>query len=219
MINARRALEQIIDEQTRDKLLRAGFDAAALETARTLVTTFRQFIVDHKDEIEALQLLYSQPYRAGLRYRHVKELASKLRDAPFFVDPQEPKCVARLWQAFAAVEPQNVRGSGGKQLVDLIALVRHALDPQQPLCPLGDTVEERFQTWLAEKETLGTPFTPDQRRWLIAIKDHIATSLSIDQDDFDSVPFNQFGGLGKAYELFGDTLTALLEELNARLAA
>ena len=35
----------------------------------------------------------------------------------------------------------------------------------------------------------------------------------------DSVPFNQFGGLGKAYELFGDTLTALLEELNARLAA
>ena len=35
----------------------------------------------------------------------------------------------------------------------------------------------------------------------------------------DRVPFNQFGGLGKAYELFGDTLTALLEELNARLAA
>ena len=54
---------------------------------------------------------------------------------------------------------------------------------------------------------------------LETIKDDIATSLSIDQDDFDSVPFNQFGGLGKAYELFGDTLTALLEELNARLAA
>ena len=34
----------------------------------------------------------------------------------------------------------------------------------------------------------------------------------------DSVPFNQFGGLGKAYELFGDTLTALLEELNSKLA-
>ena len=93
----------------------------------------------------------------------------------------------------------------------------HALDPQQPLCPLGDTVEERFQTWLAEKEASGTPFTADQRRWLIAIKDHIAISLSIDQDDFDSVPFSQFGGLGKAYELFGDRLAILLDELNQAL--
>ena len=43
-------------------------------------------------------------------------------------------------------------------------------------------------------------------------------ALSIDQDDFDSVPFNQFGGLGKAYELFGDGLAILLDELNQRLA-
>ena len=29
----------------------------------------------------------------------------------------------------------------------------------------------------------------------------------------------QFGGLGKAYELFGDRLEIILEELNQRLAA
>ena len=33
----------------------------------------------------------------------------------------------------------------------------------------------------------------------------------------DSVPFNQFGGLGKAYELFGDRLAILLDELNQAL--
>jgi type I restriction enzyme R subunit len=43
--------------------------------------------------------------------------------------------------------------------------------------------------------------------------------LSIEQDDFDGVPFSQFGGLGRVYELFGDRLPGILEDLNARLAA
>ena len=46
-----------------------------------------------------------------------------------------------------------------------------------------------------------------------------ATSLSIEPEDFDSVPFNQQGGLGKAHQLFGDTLPDLLDELNRVLAA
>jgi hypothetical protein len=32
------------------------------------------------------------------------------------------------------------------------------------------------------------------------------------------VPFNQIGGLGRAYELFGDDLTEMLEDLNLRLS-
>ena len=56
-------------------------------------------------------------------------------------------------------------------------------------------------------------------QWLVAIKDHIASSLMIEQDDFEYAPFNQFGGIGRAYELFGDRLTEIMEELNARLAS
>lgn len=48
-------------------------------------------------------------------------------------------------------------------------------------------------------------------------RDHIATSLSIEADDFDYSPFSQQGGLGKAYQLFGDQLPTLLEELNGVL--
>ena len=59
----------------------------------------------------------------------------------------------------------------------------------------------------------------DDRRLLDAIKDHIDSSLNIEQDDLEHVPFNQIGGIGKAYELFGDQLTAILDELNMRLAA
>ena len=219
ILAAKRSLEQVIDEQTPDQLLRAGFDAEALEKAKSMLTSFRKFIEDNKDQIEALQVLYSQPYRAGLKFRHVKELASKLNQPPFFVDPNRPESLSRLWQAYEVVEPDKVRGKGGRQLVDVIALVRHAMDPNTTLAPVGMTVQERYQQWMAEKQTAGVMFTADQRKWLDAIKDHIAASLNIEQDDLEEVPFNSIGGLGRAYELFGDKLNAILDELNERLAA
>ena len=84
---------------------------------------------------------------------------------------------------------------------------------------MGMTVEERYQEWLDEKEKSGVTFTTDQKKWLDAIKDHIASSLAIEQDDLEEVPFNTIGGLGRAYELFGDKLAPILDELNMRLAA
>jgi type I restriction enzyme R subunit len=163
--------------------------------------------------------LYSVPYRAGLRFRHAKELAARLNQPPFFVDPNRPESLARLWQVHEVVEPEKVRGKGGRQLVDVIALVRHAIDPNTPLAPVGLTVEERYQKWIADKRAAGVEFTADQRKWLDAIKDHIASSLAIEPDDLEDVPFNGIGGLGRAYELFGDRLPAILDELNTRLAA
>jgi type I restriction enzyme R subunit len=55
--------------------------------------------------------------------------------------------------------------------------------------------------------------------WLRLIADHIATSLSIEPEDFDYAPFSQRGGLGKAHQLFGERLPVLLDELNTVLAA
>lgn len=213
ILDTKRSLEQVIDEQTKDKLLGAGFDAAAKEKAKSMLISFKQFIDDHKDEIEALKILYSKPYRAGLRYNQVKDLAKAIQQPPHSFNPE------RLWFAYEAVEPDKVKGHGGKQLVDVIALVRHAIDPKTPLAPIGLTVEQRYQQWLVDQKAAGATFSPDQQKWLDAIKDHIAASLSIEQGDLDEVPFNQIGGLGRAYELFGDKLTAILEELNARLAA
>lgn len=216
ILAAKRSLEQIIDEQTPDQLLQAGFSQAALQKAQSMLTSFRQFLEDNKDEIEPLQVLYSQPYRAGLKFKHVKELAAKLSQPPFYVDPAHPESLNRLWQAYKIIEPGNVRQRDGKQLVDVIALVRHAIDPKTPLSPVGLTVEVRYQTWLVGQAVAGVSFTPEQRKWLDSIKDHIATSLAIDQEE---VPFNQIGGLGRAYELFGEKLAKLLLELNDALAA
>ena len=219
ILGARRSLDQVIDEQTPDVLLKAGFSEEALLKARTMLTSFKKFIEDNKDEIEAIKILYSRPYRAGLRFKHIKELATKLNQPPFYVDPSRPESLVRLWQAYELTEPEKVKGKGGKKLVDVVALVKHALDPSTPLAPMGITVEERYREWLGEKEKAGITFTADQKKWLDAIKDHIASSLAIEQDDLEEVPFNTIGGLGRAYELFGDRLAPILDELNMRLAA
>lgn len=219
IIKAKAAAEQVMDEVTPDTLLRAGFDAAAKEKARSLIGDFQRFIQDNKDEIEALRVLYGKPYKAGLRYRQVRELATKLNVPPFYVDPKEPQTVGRLWNAYEAVEPDKVKGKGGNSLVDLIALVRHAIEPQEPLVPVGAAVDDRYRHWIAEKEKSGMTFTVEQRQWLDAIRDHIAKSLAIEQDDFEDVPFSRMGGLGRAAEVFGDRLPGILGELNERLAA
>lgn len=218
ILKVKTSLEQVIDEVTQDTLTGAGFSAAAKEKAKSVLSDFKRFIEENKDEIEAIQILYSKPYRAGLRYKHVKDLAKALGQPP--LNLQHPE--ARLWRLYEALEPDKVKatpGRGGKALVDLIAIVRHAIEPDTPLVPVADVVEARYNAWLAEQEQAGKTFNPDQRKWLDAVKDHIANSLTIEQDDLDQVPFAQMGGLGRAHELFGDTLPTILDELNGRLAA
>ena len=212
LINIRRLNEQIIDEVTPDQLLMAGYDTQAKERAETIVSGFRQFITDNKDELDVIKLFYSQPYRAGLTFKQLQQLATVLKEPPLGTSPET------VWAAFKIVEPDAVKGKWGK-LVDVIALIRHAIDPSNPIQPFAETVEQRFQRWLADQQAAGKSFTADQQQWLTAIKDHIAASIRIEQDDFDYVPFAQLGGLGKAYELFGGELEAILNELNTRLAA
>ena len=199
-------IESMIDKFTRDQLLTSSFDPEAKKRAETLVTSFRQFIEDNKDEIEAISILYSRPYAAGLRYGQVKELARRLSIKPFHIDESQPQTLLRLWQAFGTVAPDKVDTGSGKHckhIVDLVSLVRHAIDPESPLRPVGQRVEERFTQWLSDQQQSDGEFTEEQMQWLVAIKDHIASSLMIEQNDFEYAPFNQIGSIGRAYELFG----------------
>ena len=213
LVDLKRSHEQIIDDITIDELLAAGFDARAREKAQALVTDFRAFIEANRDELEAIQVLYSRPYREGLRFGQVKALSEALKNSPIRATP------GRIWTAFETTEPDLVRGRGGKDLVDLIALVRHAIDPAEPLVPFADAVGERYYRWVEDQGRVGVAFTIEQRQWLDAIGKHIAKSVRIEPDDFEYAPFNQFGGLGRAYDLFGDRLPVILEDLNRSLAA
>ncbi len=207
--------EQIIDTVTVDTVIEEGYSAAAREKAQGLVGSFRDYIEQNKAEIEALQILYSRPYSQRLTETMLKELEEKLRstDATWNEDT--------LWRAFAATVPERVKGrSAVNRFADLVPLVRFALEQQPVLEPFAESVQVRFQTWLESKRRdAASTFSPEQIAWLELIRDHIATSLSIEPEDFDYAPFSQRGGLGKAYQLFGDDLSILIDELNQLLAA
>jgi len=60
---------------------------------------------------------------------------------------------------------------------------------------------------------MNVEFTQEQLVWLEKMKDHIAESIELTTEDFDAVPFNQMGGLGKAGKVFGARFPGLLEKL------
>lgn len=206
--------EQALDIYTPDEVLSQGFDADAKARAAGLVQAFRDYLASHQTEIDALQILYSRPFKQRLTEPMLKELEKKLRDnhAAWTED--------RLWDAFSVTVPGKVRGrSQAGRFADLVSLVRFALEQQPVLAPFADSVSERFDEWLMDKADADVVFTPEQLAWLNLIRDHIATSLSIEPDDFEYAPFSQRGGLGKAHQLFGEQLPTLLDELNEALAA
>ena len=179
-----------------------------------MVQSFEQFIKDHKDEITALQVLYSKPYKHRLTFEAVKELADAIEKPPYLWNESQ------LWNAYAALEKSKVKGASAKRiLTDLVSLVRFAIHQDNELIPFPERVNANFKTWLVSQESSGKKFTEEQRRWLEMIRDHIAANLSIEPEDFELSPFTQEGGLGKVHQLFGDKLNAIIEELNETLAA
>ena len=207
--------EQTIDTVSIDTVIFAGFDEEAKEKARTIVDTFKRFIKENKDELTSIQLIYKKPYgQRHLTYEEIKRIADSIKRPPYDLTPD------LVWKAYELLEKSKVKGAGPQKLLtNLISLMRFAIGEINILEPFSDTVERRFNEWLAQQEGLGNRFTPEQMEWLRMIKEHIATSLSIGMDDFELSPFNQKGGAVKVYQLFGQQLNGIMEELNERLAA
>jgi type I restriction enzyme, R subunit len=212
LVELKKSFEQTIDTVSKDQVLEAGFSASAREKARAIVQSFEQFVRENKDEITALQILYSRPHKQRLTLKAIKQLADTIQRPPHVWTPE------LLWRAYEALDKSKVRGSGRKVLADIICLVRFALHQEGELRPFKEQVNERFARWLATQQQNGRKFTDEQIQWLEAIRDHIATSLAIESDDFDFVPFSQRGGFGRARQIFGNELQPLLSQLNEVLA-
>jgi len=211
LVSLKAQKELVIDTVTQDRVIEAGYSAEARERAQGIVQSFEAFIAAHKDEITALQILYSRPVRAPLRFEDIKALADTLHAPPRLWTESQ------LWQAYAALDQARVKGASGKRiLTDLVSLVRYAMHQDNELVPYPERVAANFKAWIAQQ---GNAFTPEQQHWLEMIRDHIAANLGIDLDDFNYAPFVQDGGLGRVHQLFGEKLPLVIEELNRELVA
>ena len=211
----KRRVEQIVDDISVDELVTAGASEEAKQKAKSLVASFERFIADNRDEIDALQCFYAQPYARRLRFGDLKALADAMKAPPRAWTPE------KLWRAYEMLDKDRVRGAAAQRLLtDLVSLVRFAMHQDADLAPFGDRVRARFDHWLAQQRTAGRDFAPEQMRWLEMIRDHVTASVEMSLEDFDYAPFAEEGGQRpRRAGVRRPRLGPLLDELNEVLAA
>lgn len=214
LVDIKKRNEQIIDVVSKDEIIFAGYNVQARKRAKTIVDSFTKFIEENKDEITALQIIYSKPYtKRHITYEEIKELAEAIKKPPYQLNP------TLLWKAYEQLEKSKVKGAGPQKLLtNIISLVKFAIGESNVLEPFPRTVNRQYEDWLEIQKKVGRAFSNEQLDWLSMIKEHISTSLTIETDDFEYAPFHEKGGAVKANQLFGEDLNNILGELNGVLA-
>lgn len=210
--NVRRSHDQIIDSVNLDKVLFAGYSANREENADRVISTFKDFIEENKDEILALRIIYNEQYKnRPMVLKSLTELYQKLCAKGVTVE--------RLWDCYAIKQPDKVKKGTLAQITDLISLIRFQLGYADTLSPFADRVNYNFKQWTFHRNTGAVHFTAEQMEWLRLIKEHIITSLSILPEDLEYTPFDSKGGLGGFYQVFGEKYQEILDEMNEELVA
>ena len=210
--NIRRSHEQIIDNTNLDTVLFADFDSEQEKNVDRTIQTFHEFIEENKDEIIALRIIYNESYKnRPMAIDSLKKLYEKLKNKGITVE--------RLWDCYAIKKPDKVKRGTMAQLTDLISIIRFEMGYTDNLQPFADKVNYNFMQWTLRRNAGAVHFTEEQMEWLRLLKDHIIASLSIEPDDLDLNPFDHKGGLGRFYEVFGDSYEELLMEMNEVLVA
>ena len=214
ILDVRKSYEQTIDEVSKDEVLFAGHSAEAREKASAMVSSFREYIEEHKDDIRALQVLYSRPHKERLTFTEVKELARAIERPP---RQWTPDVLWRAYEVLDRVESARLRWQDAHR--HRVAGAVHPA-PGRRTCPVPRPGRATVRG-LAElhRSRGGSPFTVEQMQWLTWMKENIAGELGIAPESFEYTPFVEHGGIGKAAQVFGDRLTPLLDELTEVLAA
>ena len=160
---------------------------------------FTRFIEANSNKVDAIGILLDRP--RDWSTSALSELKDKLATAP------ERFTVENLQRAHEL--------HYNKALVEIISMVKHAVDVAQPLLTAEERIRRAFDTLTANHS-----FTQAQQNWLDRIRNHLVSNLSIDEEDFTLMPvFEQAGGWVQANRAFDGKLQELLIELNEAIAA
>ena len=212
--NVRKEHEQIIDTINIDTVTKSEWDTTSVDKAKAIVKDFNEYLETHKDEIKALSIFYNQPYnRREITFKMIKDLFDKMTLEKPLLAPDY------VWNAYAALEEVNSKQPKDK-LTSLVSLIRRACGIDSELKAFDKTIDENFKKWIF-KQNAGkhNRFTNEQMDWLRMIKEHVVSSYHIEIDDLDYTPFDSQGGRGKMFQLFGNEMNEIINELNEVLAA
>jgi type I restriction enzyme R subunit len=212
--NVRKQLEQIIDSVNIDTIIKSEWNTTTHDNAQQLITDFKTYIEQNKDEIQALSIYYNQPNnRRHITFKMCQEILEIL-------ELNKPKLAPlNVWQAYETLG--KVKNQTPKnELSALIALIRKVSGIDKNLKPFDKTIDDNFKKWIFNQNAgQHNRFNKNQMDWLRMLKQHVINSCHIELNDLDYTPFNAQGGIGKMHQLFGDEMQNIIDELNEVLVA
>lgn len=150
-----------------DTLIFSGF---SLEEAGETTKAFETYVNEHKDEIEALRIIYNNQGEP-LTYAMLKELELKLKYANSKFNS------TLLWNTYAIIKPELVTKFSTKEekdaLTNLIQLVRFVYNQIPRLESLYPTANSFFNLWCGKR---GRDITGTQRNILKQIINYIVSN-------------------------------------------
>lgn len=155
-----------------DSLIYTGFSK---EEAVSTTSAFEKYIESHRDEIEALRIIYNntgEPITQAL----LKDLERKLKEASYKFS------IPALWNSYYVLNPKikRLEESEKKALTNLIQLVRYAFKRTSDLKSLISLVTQNFNLWAGQKQR---PLTQTQENIAREIANYIASDGAMGLDE------------------------------------
>ena len=212
ILEIRRARDIVYDIQNVDTMLGIDLQRFDDDNPKHTVTSWRQWLAEHRDEVDALRVAFNAPGGAATAYDQLADLATRI------ARPPHRWTTERLWTAYAALG--EARDADRHGVPELLAILRYELGMDTTLTPYASRVEANLAAWMTRQEQQGVQFTADQQWWLGRIAEVVASDLACPAEVLDEMPFIQRGGASGFVAAFGDDRAAtVLNELNTELPA
>lgn len=200
----------VIDVYSTDEVITSEF---SLKKAQDTINSFKEFIEQNKDKIDALSIIYNTQYKTRhLTYDKIRELSNKLATE---IPPLE---IAGIWHAYKLIERDKVKSTTdpAKLLTNLVQLVRFAIGADNVLEDFSSVANSRFELWKGRQIKRGIVFTQEQHELLTIIKDYIVANAYVNVEDMQDA-LSDKGGIFKARQVFGQDLDTILDDLSLAL--
>lgn len=183
-----------------DKVLYAGFSK---ETAKKYIENFEKYLEDHKDDIEALRIIYNSEDKV-ITHAMLIELRDRL------LSESRQYGVYQIWKNYKLLDEQgDVEALDGKAnvnvLTNLIQIVRYAYKKNQKLTSLINGYASRFSLYCGQNQRILTEEQKDIMKQIAEyiINDGAITVMELNETDTElwKKAVKSFGGKTLASEI------------------
>lgn len=190
----------MIESDDKDQVLYAGFSK---ESAKTYIENFEKYLEEHKDDIEALRIIYNSEDTI-ITHDMLMELRDRL------LSESRQYGVYQIWKNYKLLDEQgDVEILDGKAnvnvLTNLIQIVRYAYKKNQKLTSLINGYAQRFSLYCGRAQRVLTEEQKDIMKQIAEyiINDGAISAMELNETDTElwKRAVKSFGGVTLASEI------------------